>query len=43
LDADKCRVVPGRINRIIAEGCRFAPHEQLLPLLARLALAKKPL
>jgi short-subunit dehydrogenase len=42
LDAGKCRVVPGRINQIVAASCRFAPHEQLLPLLARLAVARKP-
>lgn len=41
LDADKCRVVPGRINRIVATCSRIAPHDQLLPLLARRALAKK--
>ncbi|WP_343709886.1 SDR family oxidoreductase [Mycobacterium sp.] len=34
LDAGKCRVVPGRMNRLVAACCRFAPHEQLLPLLA---------
>lgn len=34
LDADKCRVIPGRMNRLVAACCRFAPHEQLLPLLA---------
>ncbi len=37
LDAGKCRVVPGRMNRLVAACCRFAPHEQLLPLLARRA------
>jgi short-subunit dehydrogenase len=41
LDANRCRVVPGRINAIVAACCRFAPHDQLLPLLARRALAKK--
>jgi uncharacterized protein len=34
LDADKCRVVPGMMNRLVAACCRFAPPEQLLPLLA---------
>jgi len=33
LDAGKCRVVPGRMNRLLAVCCRFAPHEQLLSLL----------
>jgi short-subunit dehydrogenase len=42
LDAGKCRVVPGRINRLVAAFCRFAPPELLLPLLARRALAKRP-
>ena len=37
LDADKCRVVPGRANRFVAACCRFAPHEQLMPLLTRRA------
>ncbi len=41
LAADKCRVVPGRINGIVALCSQFAPHERLLPLLARRALAKK--
>ncbi len=27
LDAGKCRVVPGRINRLVAACCRFAPHD----------------
>ena len=40
LDADKCRIVPGRMNRLVAACCRFAPHEQLLPLLARRARKK---
>lgn len=40
LAADKCRVVPGRMNRLVAACCRFAPHEQLLPLLARHAQRK---
>jgi uncharacterized protein len=40
LDAGKCRVVPGRANRLVAAFCRFAPHEQLLPLLARRARKK---
>jgi uncharacterized protein len=40
LDADKCRVVPGKMNRLVAACCRFAPHEQLLPLLARRARKK---
>ncbi len=42
LDAGKCRVVPGRINRLVAAFCRFAPPDQLLPLLARRAQAKRP-
>jgi uncharacterized protein len=42
LNAGKCRVVPGRINRLVAACSRFAPHEQLLPLLARRALAERP-
>ncbi len=37
LDAGKCRIVPGRMNRLVAACCRFAPHERLLPLLARRA------
>jgi uncharacterized protein len=41
LDAGKCRVVPGRANRLVAACCRFAPHERLLPLLARRALTAK--
>lgn len=41
LDADKCRVVPGRINRLVATCSRIAPHDRLLPLLARRALAKQ--
>jgi uncharacterized protein len=40
LDAGKCRVVPGRANRLVAACCRFAPHEQLMPLLARHARKK---
>jgi uncharacterized protein len=40
LDAGKCRVVPGRANQLVAACCRFAPHEQLLPLLARRARKK---
>jgi hypothetical protein len=42
LDAGKCRIVPGRMNRLVATFCRFAPQEQLLPLLARQALAERP-
>jgi hypothetical protein len=42
LDAGKCRIVPGRINRLVAACSRFAPQEQVLPLLARRALAKRP-
>lgn len=42
LAADKCRVVPGRVNNIVATCSRFAPHDRLLPLLARRARAKKP-
>lgn len=41
LDANRCRVVPGRINQIVATCSRFAPHDRLLPLLARRAVAKK--
>jgi uncharacterized protein len=41
LDAGKCRVVPGRANQLVAACCRFAPHEQLLPLLARRARKKR--
>jgi short-subunit dehydrogenase len=37
LDAGKRRVVPGRANQLVAACCRFAPHEQLMPLLARRA------
>jgi uncharacterized protein len=40
LDAGKCRVVPGRANQLVAACCRFAPHEQLMPLLARRARKK---
>ena len=40
LAANKCRVVPGRANRLVAAFCRFAPHERLLPLLARRARKK---
>jgi len=43
LDAGKCRVVPGKANRLVAAFCRFAPQEKLLPLLARHALAKRPM
>jgi uncharacterized protein len=42
LDEGKCRVVPGRMNRLVAAFCRFAPQEQILPLLARRALAERP-
>lgn len=42
LDAGKCRVVPGRINQLVVACCRFAPHDKLLPLLARRAQAKRP-
>jgi short-subunit dehydrogenase len=42
LAANKCRVVPGRANRLVAACCKFAPHERLLPLLARRALTAKP-
>ena len=37
LAANKSRVVPGRANRLAAASCRIAPHERLLPLLARRA------
>jgi short-subunit dehydrogenase len=40
LDAGKGRVVPGRANQLVAACCRFAPHEQLMPLLARRARKK---
>jgi uncharacterized protein len=40
LDAGKCRVVPGRANQLVAACCRFAPHERLMPLLARRARKK---
>jgi short-subunit dehydrogenase len=40
LAAGKCLVVPGRMNRLVAALCRIAPHEQLLPLLARHARKK---
>jgi hypothetical protein len=33
-------VVPGRANWLAAAFCRFAPQEQLLPLLARRDLPK---
>lgn len=33
LDAGKCRVIPGRMNRLVAACCRFAPRERLVPLL----------
>jgi uncharacterized protein len=42
LAANKPRVVPGRINRLVAAFCRVAPQERLLPLLARRALPTKP-
>jgi uncharacterized protein len=42
LAADKPRVVPGRANRLAAAICRVAPHERLLRLLARRALATQP-
>jgi short-subunit dehydrogenase len=35
LAANKGRVVPGSANRLAAAFCRVAPHEPLLPLLAR--------
>jgi short-subunit dehydrogenase len=38
LAANKPHVVPGRANRLVAAFCRVAPHERLLPLLARRAL-----
>ena len=41
LDANKSRIVPGRANWLVAACCRFAPHERLLPLLARRAVSKK--
>jgi uncharacterized protein len=39
---NKACVVPGQANRFAAAFCRIAPHEQLLPLLARRGRAKKP-
>jgi uncharacterized protein len=42
LAANKARVVPGRGNQLIATLCRVAPHERLLPLLARRAALKRP-
>ena len=42
LAANKGRVVPGKINRLAAACCRFAPHERLLPLLERRALTAEP-
>lgn len=42
LAADKARVVPGGANRLAAAFCRFAPHDPLLPLLIRRALATEP-
>jgi short-subunit dehydrogenase len=42
LAANKGRVVPGRANRLAVAFCRFAPHERLLPLLARRALTTEP-
>lgn len=42
LDANKARVVPGQVNRLVAAICRVAPQERLLPLLARRALSKNP-
>lgn len=42
LAANKARVVPGRANRLAAAFCRVAPHERLLPLLARRALPTQP-
>jgi uncharacterized protein len=41
LAANKAQVVPGRANRLVAACCRFAPHERILPLLARRALTAK--
>lgn len=41
LAANKARVVPGRANWLAAAFCRFAPQEQLLPLLARRGLPMK--
>lgn len=37
LAANKGHVVPGRANRLAAAFCRVAPHDVLLPLLARRA------
>jgi uncharacterized protein len=42
LAANKARVVPGQVNRLVAAICRVAPQERLLPLLARRALSKNP-
>lgn len=38
LAANKSCIVPGRANRLVAAFCRVAPHERLLPLLARRGL-----
>jgi uncharacterized protein len=40
LDADKGRVVPGRANWLAVAFCRLAPHERLMPLLARRAVSR---
>jgi hypothetical protein len=37
LAANKSHVVPGRANRLAAAFCRVAPHDVLIPLLARRA------
>jgi short-subunit dehydrogenase len=42
LAANKGRVVPGWANRLAAAFCRIAPHEPLLPLLARRTLSMRP-
>jgi short-subunit dehydrogenase len=41
LAANKGRVVPGRANWLAAAFCRVAPHERLLPLLARRSQPKR--
>ncbi|MGA8329689.1 MAG: SDR family oxidoreductase [Mycobacterium sp.] len=42
LAANKGQVVPGRANRLAAAFCRVAPHDVLLPLLARRARLTRP-
>jgi uncharacterized protein len=42
LAANKGHVVPGRANQLAAAFCRVAPHDVLLPLLARRARLTRP-